>query len=680
MSSEAFEDPETDHQELESVIIDSAKMAGPSDPDAAAEAERLCEIRDKIDFRISQINPSRVTVMNTGMMHSKLSDIQGLTEQYALGMSKLTSKFPTLESSFKAQYNADRESLLNAVRNHEDKILEKIYNLGQTNQQSPANTLASAVPQPAAQQSHVSNDYGIAAATVAKAVVKFNNLLELALTTKQDMEEDGVYLGTAPDEKISKLVQKISKYEKQKEKLQSLYTEYLEFTAIHKPDSITHSPQKLSKAVTDAVTAINTLVKELEKEDEERGLATLLPRKMEKVKWPTFSGEPGESFFKFKEQFFKAARQNMTTRADQIAKLRENLQGFPLTLVPETMESIQAAFTRLNDTYGDPQKLVNFELKKLEKVPMFPNCGDGTYTVGTRQQAEWLLQFETTIEELIKLGNNETGEDDPDPDLKRSVYGPQTTSLLLSKFPLSLKSQLINAAKANPGKEKLESYRDKLKDWSKQALDLEKYEPEAASTKSVQHVQTIRDPQVNVFNPPKALPSCIVCVELQKTEHISPDLPHLSAHVTGCPMFIEMTMMNRSNMCTSLNLCRLCLREDSTEHEKKCIVLKLKKKNRGDKSKYEFTCKDKFCFRHMWLCSKHKSANQESMDSKAADIENKHGFKLVHFLGHYKPPPTPAQPNPRQSVTKADKVPAKLDENDTKAFNVAEKKLRRKSA
>ena len=694
ISSEAFEELNTGQLESDSELAESEVkgivtiMTGPSDPDAASEADRLGEIREKVEFRISQMNPSRVNIMNMGWMQSKLSDIQDLTEQYSLGINRLISKCPTLESSFKAQYEADRKALLQSVQEHEDKICEKIYNINKTDQQIPAvgqpGTPLHAAPQPV----HVSTDNS--AATIARAGVKFTYLLDLALTTKQDMEEDGLYLESATDEKISKLVQRISKYEKKRDNVQALNTEYLEYTALHKPDVTTHDPSKLSTAVHEALTTTNTLIGDLEKQDEERGLATLLPRKMEKVKWPIFSGKPGESFFKFKEQFIKAARQNMTSRADQLTKLRENLRDFPLTLVPDTMESVQAALTRLNDTYGDPQKLVNFELKRLEKVTMFPNCDDGSYTVGTRVQAEWLLQVETIVDELIKMGN----EDDVETDLKRSVYGPQTTSIILNKFPLSLKHQLISAAKASPHSEKLEMYRDKLKEWSKQALDLEKYEPETSIKKNVQHVQQmnfIKDPQMLLFNPPKALPTCLVCVEIQKTEQVSPQLPHLSAHVTGCPMFIEMTMMARSNMCTALSLCRSCLREDSAGHEKQCIVLKLKKKNSPVKTKYEFTCKDKFCFRHMWLCSKHKQANQESMDTKAADIEHKHGFKLVHFLGHFRPVPAASESPPAQAgaslplsaatstIADADLAESTAKVNDTKSFNVAEKKLRKKS-
>ena len=667
---------------------DSDKMTGPSNANAASEAERLSEIRERIEFRISQMDPSRVNVGNMELMKTKLSDVQDWSEQYALGISRLISKYPDLEESFQLQYNADRTALLKSVNEHEDKICFKIYDLNMSCQQTIP---SAALPGPGqsqqgVHQAPVQADYSTASATVARATVKYNTLLDLSLSTKQDMEEDGLYLDSASDEKISRLVQKISKYEKLKEKIKNSHTEYLEFTAVHKPDHNTHDPSKLSSAVQDTVTIIDTLIGELESQDEERNLATLLPRKMEKVKWPIFSGKPGESFFKFKEQFFKAAKQNMTTRADQLTKLRENLRDFPLTLVPESMESVQAAFSRLSDTYGDPQKLVNFELKKLEKVILFPNCDDGSYTVGTRAQAEWLLQLETVIDELMKMGN----EDDVETDLKRSVFGPQTTTIILNKFPLVLKHQLISAAKANPTTEKLKTYRDKIKEWSKQALDLEKYEPEQQTIpkKIANPVQLLKDPQIFVFNPPKALPTCIVCVEMQKTEQLSPQLPHLSAHVTGCPVFIEMNMMTRSNMCSALNLCRSCLRVDAAGHEKLCIVLKLKKKNSPGKTKYEFTCKDKFCFRHMWLCSKHKTVNQESMDTKATDIEYIDiGYKLVHFLGCNRPSASAARRSstPHHSsgadpaVAGTDQALAAGPEADTKVFKTAEKKLRKKS-
>ena len=138
-------------------------------------------------------------------------------------------------------------------------------------------------------------------ATIGKAVVKYKTLLELAENTRQDMEDQGLFLETATDEKISKLVQKISKFEKIKDKIKTAHNDYLEFTALHKPDPTTYDPKKLDEAVITALSAIETLVSGLEQEDEERELGTMLPRKSEKVKWPNFSGKSGENFAKFKE-------------------------------------------------------------------------------------------------------------------------------------------------------------------------------------------------------------------------------------------------------------------------------------------------------------------------------------------------------------------------------------------
>ena len=70
-------------------------------------------------------------------------------------------------------------------------------------------------------------------------------------------------------------------------------------------------------------------------------------------------------------QFLKVAKQNMTSRSDQLSKLRENVKDFPLTLVPDTMDSLDSAFERLSSTYGDPQRLVNHEIKSLTRFHLF---------------------------------------------------------------------------------------------------------------------------------------------------------------------------------------------------------------------------------------------------------------------------------------------------------------------
>ena len=672
-------------QEVEEEIDQAVNMPSPSDPNAATEAERLSEIRQRVEFKISRLRPDRITDSHVVSANEKLSDILDLSEQYGIGITAMLRNFPSIEESFKLQYQADLDSVLQAVDDIEDRVRDKIHQLGAVPRVGlPAAAQATGGQSQGDTQQSVAAAASMArSASIAKAAIKYKNLIDLALSTTQDMEQDGLYLDTADNERIQRLVMKTSKFEKIRDTIKASHTEYLEFTAVDKPDIIQYEPNKLDEAVKGALSSVATLISSLEEQDVERQLGTLLPRKTERVKWPSFSGNPGESLFKFKEQFMKAARQNQTNREDQFTKLRENLKDFPLTLIPEHMNDVQAAFKRLSETYGDPQKLVNFELKKFEKVDMFPNSDDGSYTIGTRAQAEWLLQVETVLAELINMAS----EDDADRDIERSVYGPQTTSTLLAKFPLVLKQKLISAAKADTSSEKLVVFQKKFKEWSAQALELEKYSPDvkAAPKKAVQQVQIVENNQINLFKPPKPLPTCLVCVELQKNQHLSPQLPHLSAHVTGCPKFIEMNIPTRLPICNALKLCKMCLREDSAGHEKFCMVLKIKSRNKA-KSKYDFTCTEQYCYRHMWLCTKHKSENQESMDAKATQLATDHGLRLVHLLAFNNIGLSTSQPShvpnsAPQTDSGEESPPDQLTRPcaDSKAFRIAERKLKKKA-
>ena len=100
-------------------------------------------------------------------------------------------------------------------------------------------------------------------ATIAKAAVKYKTLLDLALHsavhTTQDMETDELDLDTATNERIQKLVMKISKYEKTRDKIKASHTEYLEFTAVFRPDHILFDPGKLDDAVEEALSSFAVL-------------------------------------------------------------------------------------------------------------------------------------------------------------------------------------------------------------------------------------------------------------------------------------------------------------------------------------------------------------------------------------------------------------------------------------
>ena len=304
-------------QDLNSQIGLLNSMTPSNDPLLAAELDRLADIKDEVELSLeSDIEVSRVTACNANVVKELMNDVHTKAKRYALDMTKLSRKFPSADKDLLSQYNTDGKALLVKVNKHIDLLLIKMHEAQPQPQVNRVN--------PRLGGSQPNNLQEAVATIIAKAEVKYTTLLNLALTTKQDAEEDGLYLDTASDDKISQLVHKIAKFEKVKDKITASHNEYLEFTAVNKPDAEQFPENKLSSAVNEAVSEITTLIKTLEVEDEDRGLSTLLPRKTEKMKWPTFSGKQGENYFKFKEKFFKVAKQNMVSRADQLSKLREN--------------------------------------------------------------------------------------------------------------------------------------------------------------------------------------------------------------------------------------------------------------------------------------------------------------------------------------------------------------------
>ena len=295
----------------------------PSDTVVAEEAKRLNDLRKVVEFKVHRLKPDRIRDGHLASARQKIREILDLFEEYGIALKNLLEN-PDMEQCFRLQYEADKENLENPIDDKEDAVLDKIHEIELAKQPSIVQPGSGGAPLPVGrtgghvqadgQQAQIVSENLAKATTVAKGTAKYIRLLNLALTTTQDMEEDGLYLENASNEKIQKLMFKIKDYGKNKETIKSLHAEYLEFTAVYKPDPMVHDPDKLEEAVQGALSSICTLVSSLEVQDEDRQLCTTLPRKTEKVKWPSFSGRPGESLFKFKEHFLKAARQNQTNR------------------------------------------------------------------------------------------------------------------------------------------------------------------------------------------------------------------------------------------------------------------------------------------------------------------------------------------------------------------------------
>ena len=120
----------------------------------------------------------------------------------------------------------------------------------------------------------------------------------------------------------------------------------------------------------------------MEKEDNKRNLFTLEKDTGAKIEYPKFSGKFSECFLKFKDKMERAFKSNRVPKVDQVDKLREQLSGFALSLVPDSVKDIEVAFKSLEDQWGDPDRLLNSrvnELKKLGNMPGRDSSGRENY-------------------------------------------------------------------------------------------------------------------------------------------------------------------------------------------------------------------------------------------------------------------------------------------------------------
>ena len=168
-------------------------------------------------------------------------------------------------------------------------------------------------------------------------------------------------------------------------------------------------------------------------EDETRGIFTLSKSKSADVVLPTFSGKPEEDFSKFEREMLKGFKANKIKKEDQVKKLRENLKGHPLSLVPDTLESIDKAWEYLRKIYGDAARVMKVKKNKLVSMGQFPKSGQ-TYSAH-KSQVEWLTNLEITLKEILEVGDQSVAMD-------RSAFNPDTIGLVRKLFPVHIQRKL----------------------------------------------------------------------------------------------------------------------------------------------------------------------------------------------------------------------------------------------
>ena len=187
--------------------------------------------------------------------------------------------------------------------------------------------------------------------------------------------------------------------------------------------------------------AINTLSAELElvvgtieHEDSERCLYSLNKTKSYDVKFPQFSGSLDEDFIKFQKDFKNCFRVNRIRLEDQPSKLRENLKGSVMKLIPATMTNIDECWDILLGIYGDPYRVMASRKSKIKALGSFPKSNVKSAAL-IKSQVEWLLQIEICIKDIFDVA--EMSED-----MDREAFNRSSYRTLIQLFPIDVHTEL----------------------------------------------------------------------------------------------------------------------------------------------------------------------------------------------------------------------------------------------
>ena len=105
----------------------------------------------------------------------------------------------------------------------------------------------------------------------------------------------------------------------------TLYQDFLTKTALF---PLPHTEQSEVKVAVESLkTSLANFISVAREEDLTRKIYSLdTSQRGEQMKWPSFARDYGEDFFKFKDDFNDASKQNRVSSRNQITKLGENLK------------------------------------------------------------------------------------------------------------------------------------------------------------------------------------------------------------------------------------------------------------------------------------------------------------------------------------------------------------------
>ena len=399
----------------------------------------------------------------------------------------------------------------------------------------------------------------------------------------------------ADDETVSNAMRKLSKWQDQMTSIERGYRKFENMALEH------NFPQEKQEAIKttyqDKKDFFENTKEAVLREDAARCLFTLEPVKSDIIKYPIFSGLPSEDYLQFKEKMTLRFRENKVRRKEQVSKLRECLKGAALGRVPDGVKDIEEAFNRLNEAFGNPSKVMAYQLKALDDIGMMPADKQANGQLSYTRRIEWLLKLEVILGKILELSQRSSK-------LAHEAFGSSTYRKLWSRFPTAVLDKLVKIQGEDA--ERMEAIIDKIKEMRKhsQVMDDECGNPVGGAKKRVDGPTPNRITVEVFFRSPQQFAECRVCVHLSAVRKNQRGLfeNHLSNYPTGCPKFIEASMDLRRNLVEKIKFCPQCFNPDivfTRDHISDCQFTKSPRKN-------AYICTISICRTHMWICLPHK--------------------------------------------------------------------------
>ena len=615
------------------------------DPEIRTDLEKVNNIlqdaKDSIaDFTLADVDTSRVPVVERD-----LRDIWDQVKEFRRHVRILKNKHKEqLTPTDLTKMDTEVETLFSEAKAHAKLIRKKAQDLVPPMSEFERASLAQqrqvlelqeqTLREQRAYQSRTNDDRKSEA--IARMNVSYEKVVAACSQLVSDVQagEDDDDWTSVDDDEIRKAMRAKPNWEKRMADVQEEYMRYKTLVATFLPESMSDDESSF-RQLTDhfelAKTTLEDAVEAIEEEDAKRNLYTQEKEPSSKLEYPKFSGKFSECFLKFREKMERAFKANRVPVVDQVDKLRDQLSGFALSLVPDSMKDIKVAFQALHDQWGDPERVLDNRLKDLKKLGQLPGKDGGQENY--QKQVQWYLTLDGLLQDLIELGDR--GEDLADEAFKQS-----TVRDILNLFPSKLHLKLSKL----PGRkrEKLVNIKDQLQSFRNDAQLLDKERKGESGGRAVGGGGSrgtaggglpggggvSRGQAHPIYKQPQRDETCRVCGVLETEGETGLYDGHLSSWPTGCPKFIEMTAAERFVVVVKAKLCKSCLSPEvvfTPQHIDECKIRKKAK----EKDKSSFSCTFKKCATHLWVCKFHKLENAAMMKKTKEELQKK-GLTLAH--------------------------------------------------